>query len=569
MGAAESSNTSESVTKLANTIQQSTKADTTQVNNLSQRADFTDCNVKLKGDFNVKNTADLYVSNQQIANAKQDANLQNNVAQTSLQQAKSTVGALGVGYATANNAAKQLVDVSNKVQNDLFVTAGQFSNTNQGFNCNRSYIEANNLNIEFNSKADFLSKQTLKNEQTTKIVNDVKQTIDQKATATVEGLTGLLFMLILLICAIGYVLFKPLDTQVGKIVILAIIICTIIGVFIWMWATEKPPLFGKRDQCIASSKTGQGDYPCKNISRGEIRITNPPLRYSYPVFTIGGINLVQMVIAKVSGVSEEYAVNINNGGYNIDVMKKIQQRIDNNYEKYTSDLNEIGIIPPEKIPNPLINPNSDSTEMYVIPREYRTDEKEGGKCTPKIISVSNASENENIDSCPDQINPSALSKIQITPSIQIAGIANLNIGGWNEYLGISGSVQLSAAEQKRRNDFARFCLCDILDVDINVYVDATEYVKVTNDNGNIVVRTGENAPEKSSKFIPSSPVSSSGDSIRSGGVVQGETGTLANKATNISTAAIWIAVPIIFIFIFIFGYVVFKKKEEKKGNTTR
>jgi hypothetical protein len=563
MGAAESSNTSESVTKLANTIQQSTKADTTQVSNLSQNTDFTDCKINLSGDLSVKSAAELAVSNSQIAAAKQDANLQNNVAQTALQEAKSTVGALGVGFATANNAARQLVDVSNDIRNDLFVSAGQFSNTNQSFSCNRTYIQAKNLNIDFTSKADFLSKQSLKNEQTAKIVNDITQTIDQKATATVEGLSGLLFMIILIILAIGYTLTKPFDTAAGKILMITIITCIIIGVFIWMWATEKPPLFGKPDQCIASSKTGQGDYPCKNVSRGTITISNSPLRYAYPIFKLGQSNLVQMVIAKVSGVSDNSSVGVNNGGYNINVMKDIQNRIDSNYNKYVSDLNEIGIIPPEKIPNPLMNPNSDS-DMYLIPPEYGTDSNSGGKCTPKIIQVNDNSNNVDINDCPTQINPSVLTSTTITPGNMSTGIANLNIIGWNEYLG-SGSTTLSTEEINIRNNFSRFCLCDILDVELNIYVEATEYVKVINENGNIVIRTGEREPERASKFVPSTQVSSSNDKIESGGVVEGQVGTLANKAYNIKTASLWVGVPIIIIILIFFIYMVISRKKKPEG----
>jgi len=564
MGAAESSNTSESVTKLANTIQQSTKADTNQVNNLANSVDFTDCTIKLQGDFNVTSSADLFVSNKQIADAKQDANLQNNVEQTAMQQAKSSVGALGVGFATANNAAKQLVDVSNKVTNDLFVTANQFSNTSQNFNCNRSYIEANNLNIEFSSKANFLSDQALKNSQTAKIVNDIKQTVDQKATATVEGLTGLLFMLILLICAIGYFLFKPLDTQVGKIIILTLIICTIVGVFIWMWATEKPPLFGKPDECIASSQTGKGNYPCKNVSRGQVQITGPPLRYSYPVL-VGTPNLVQMVIAKVSGVSGDNPVGVNNGGYNVDVMNKIQTQINNNYEKYTSDLNASGTtLTLEKIPNPLINLAPEG-KIYQVPPYYKTDSNAGGKCTPKIIQVSSSSLNTNLEDCPTEVNPSALTTIDITSSNQSGGIANLNTAGWNEYLGLAGSTQLSSDELKRRNDFARFCLCDILDVELNIYVDGSEYIKIVNTDGRIIVTTGEKSnSSQASKFVPSSPVTSSSDKIVGGGVVQGDVGVVENKATKISEGVLYVGLPIFVIMVMIFIYVVLRKKKDNQ-----
>jgi hypothetical protein len=568
MGAAESSNTSESVTKLANTIQQSTKADTNQVNNLSQSVDFSGCTIKLRGNLNTNSTADIYVSNSQIANAKQDANLQNNVAQTALQQAKSTVGALGVGYASANNAAKQLVDVSNKVQNDLFVSATQFSNTNQSFTCDRSYIDADNLNITFGSKADFLSSQVLKNEQTAKIVNDIKQTVDQKATATVEGLTGLLFMLVLLICAIGYVLFKPLDTKAGKVLMIAIITCTIIGIFIWMWATGKPPLFGEPDKCISSSKTGKGNYDCGDVTNGEIRISKSPLRYSYPIFQIGSANLVQMAIAKVSGVSEATG-GVNNGGYNIETLKKLQTQIDSNYDKYTVDLNNIGQTIPNKIPNPLVNPNSEN-KMYLIPSEYRTDSNSGGKCTPKIIQVVSNSQNANIADCPTEINPSALTSTDETGSGFSQYIANLNVNEWNEYLGISGSMQLSPEEIKRRTNFARFCLCDILNIDLDIYIDSTELVKINNEDNTTKISTGSNQPVKASQFVPDSPPSNISDKIEGGGVVKGQVCVVNNKVNKIKKATLWIGIPIVvFMFLFLFFMIIKggekgKKKEEKK-----
>jgi len=558
MGAAESTNTSDSITEIANTVQQSTKANSNQINNVNSTVNLSDCTIKLDGNFNVESVADLMVSNSQIAQANQDANLQNNVEQTALQQAKSTVGALGVGFATASNAAHQLARSTNTIINDMMTSANQFSSTTQSFNCDRSYIEAKNLNISFKSKGDFLSSQTQRQQQTAKIVNDIKQKVDQKAVATVEGLQGLLFLILLIILAIGYVLFKPLDTAAGKILMISIIIIVIIGVLIWMYANEKPPLFGKPDECIAASNSGTGGKGCKNTRRGSITIQNAPFRYSYPIMSSNGSpNLVQMVIAKVAGIGGSKGKN--NGGYTIGTMNALQQKINNNYIEYEKA--NLGIVVADKIPNPLVNPNPNPSNMYLIPTYYQIDGD--GKCTPKIIQVDTNGET-NVDTCPSTIKPSTLTPVTIQGTNPDLGIANLNLQEWNEYLG-TGSSQLSTDEYKRRVDFARFCLCDILEIELNIYIDGDEIVRVKTDDGTnsiSIASTVKDSPNVA-KYTPTNQSVDRSEKIESPGVIDAQVGTVDNNTNKYKTVALYVIVPIATIMVIFLGYMIFRGKKKQ------
>ena len=181
MGAAESNNVSSAVTNVSNFVEQSTTANSDQVNEVKESVNLHNCTIKLRGDFNVNESAKLAVINNQIVQAHQNTNLNNNIQQQMLQQAVSKVGSLGIGYASASNAASEFVNNSNSIINAISGSASQYNSTNLSFDCDRSYIEANNLNINFNSSADFLSTQTLKNKQVNKIVNDVSPIYQTKS----------------------------------------------------------------------------------------------------------------------------------------------------------------------------------------------------------------------------------------------------------------------------------------------------------------------------------------------------------------------------------------------------
>ena len=86
MGAAQSSNVAEAVANVTNYVDQSTTANASQVNELSQEVDFSNCVVNLKGDMNINEKASLAVKSNQILSATQDANVSNDIQQQMLQE---------------------------------------------------------------------------------------------------------------------------------------------------------------------------------------------------------------------------------------------------------------------------------------------------------------------------------------------------------------------------------------------------------------------------------------------------------------------------------------------------
>ena len=215
MGAAESSNVSTAITNVSNYVSNSTTANTEQANEIAESTVLNNCLVQLNGDFNVNASAKLLQQNTQIVKSLQNANVVNNIQQQMQQQATSNVGFMGIGYADAHNASNLLSNSTNTVTNAVNANANQYSNTTQKFDCSRSTIIANNVNIDFTSNSDFISSQTLDNTQVANLVNDVSQKVSQKATATVEGISLFLLIIVLLVIAVLYIIYKAVSKNSG------------------------------------------------------------------------------------------------------------------------------------------------------------------------------------------------------------------------------------------------------------------------------------------------------------------------------------------------------------------
>lgn len=99
---------------------------------------------------------------------------------------------MGIGYAEASNTSNMTVESTNDVVNTVNTSAKQFNSTNQNFICKDSVIKGKNIDIDFSNTSDFLSKQTVGTSNMTSIINKISQTAQQKATAKVEGMAGLL-----------------------------------------------------------------------------------------------------------------------------------------------------------------------------------------------------------------------------------------------------------------------------------------------------------------------------------------------------------------------------------------
>jgi hypothetical protein len=212
MGAAVSSNTAKAIAKVSNNVSNSTTVSDAQVNAVQQQIDFDDCYLMMSGDINIESASQMVAKSKQIVTAMQQSHIQNTIAQQMMQQAKSQTGFLGVGFAEANNYASQMTDATSNVLNQLTTVANQFNYIDQGFRCEGSTFIGKNFLLSQGSDANFFSEQVVKNQQISSIANDITQSITQKATATVSGMSAFLLIFVLLIAACGYVLSKPLSS---------------------------------------------------------------------------------------------------------------------------------------------------------------------------------------------------------------------------------------------------------------------------------------------------------------------------------------------------------------------
>lgn len=573
MGSSQSKNVSKAVTNVSNYVSNSTTVNTNQVNNVESDVNINNCTISLLGNLNVRSSANLMQSNNQIASSLQDANLNNNIQQQMLQESTSKVGFLGIGFADASNSANSLVNATNKITNDVRQSANQYSNTSNTFTCNKSTIDAKNLNISFNSDSQFLSSQTLGNTQTARIVNNISQKIDQKSTAIVEGMGMFLLALLLILAVIIYAFGKFLDSGVAKIAVSIGLGFFLIIIITLMYLRSTPPLFSKKSECIKHSAIGLGNQQiaeCVNIEGNkQIYLELPPTKYIYPILpgessTSGG-NLVQMAIAQISGQSKSGAGA--NGGYRVDTYRNLESRI----KKYSQYANLLGI---ENIPNPLKLPEpADSKSYYAIPEQYMPnlgDSGNGSKCTPGTVSVGTLSDPSNFNICTDPnqpqnypygrpFNPSAFSKTD-NPYL---GVANLNLEAWKNYLAIDSDNTKAL--------FARFVLCDIIGtIELHYYVKSNELVKFVDEDNKIKIGLPSEYPEDSYFFRPDSSVNSWASEVSSPGYIEGYVGQLDDRQyrfnTFIQNIGIWLMLGLIILtFIYMFIY---KDKDSIKKEST-
>lgn len=318
MGGAVSSNVAQAVTTISNNIKNSTTVDTNTYNTCYNKFRSERCTFSQPVD--IKNICEVQGISKTIINQTSDNTLNNTISQQLAQQAESAVGAAGIGYAEAVNVANVFAGATNAITNAVSSTVTQNNTQITEFECRDSDF-LGSLIYEASSNANFLSEQIATNISNNEVVNNIKQQIDQKATATVQGLAALLVAIAILIVAIGWVLFRPLQIAMGsKIFVLIIIILIILAVILVMYLRQLPPFFNEPVTCINIPGAVIGgctpNTQCVDVEdKREISIEKPPLRYAYSILGLGDPSidphsstftpgLVQMVISSHGGWSE-------------------------------------------------------------------------------------------------------------------------------------------------------------------------------------------------------------------------------------------------------------------------
>lgn len=443
MGAATSSNAAQAITDITNQVSNSTSATNNQISNVSNNIQLNQCYIG--GDFNATVQASVIAKSNQLVKALQQASVQNDITQQVLQTATSKVGSLGVGYASASNSASEMVNSSTTIINAMSVVSNQSANVNQKFSCYRSTIKGN-LNLNYANSIDFLSKQVLDNKAVQGVVNTVSQSIKQKASATVEGLAGMLIALAIIIGAIGYTFSKPIASVTqSKSIMIPLVGLGIIVLGILLYVLKTPPFFNDPDDCNPND-TSTCSSGCVSTRQSTQTISNPPLRYLFPINSAPTKSqlpgLLQIIVArfsnKASGPNTKPGAN---GGYNGAIANYLTTQLS------TYDPSEYKLKIP-KLPDILV-PYKKGNLYYTVPDSYNMSiYQSGGTCFDCSGDNCSACDSGTSKDSPDQ-----------------DCVYKLNSDEWNTYLA-----------NKDQSLFARYVLCDLLDIPTNVYIDDNEVV---------------------------------------------------------------------------------------------
>lgn len=576
MGAASSNNVATAVADVTNYVSNTTTANVNQVNQLQQNIDFNNCNVDISGNLNANESAKLMQSNNQIVTALQNSSVSNDIQQKLLQAAASTVGSMGIGYADASNSASMFVNASSQIMNAMNVGASQYSNTNQSFVCNNSTIKAANLNISFDSASDFLSSQTLNNSQISSIVNNISQTADQKATASVEGLTGFLIALAIVIAAIGYAIAKPLSSGSTKIIVVVIVVFILSVIFGFMYIRNTPPFFNEDNDCVPNSTIGGCNATCINLALETKNFPNPPLRYIYAITPSGGVNsnnksnLLQMI---VSFVGEEDSGGKINGGYNMQTQLQLTKLID-----YYNSIKPSNV---ENLPYILTTPTTVDGKYYIIPDVYLpatsalSSNSNYGVCTPGFLingTSGNPGPSNNDDlnfaKCP---STGMITQTTSDTSNRKLLMSNLNDTEWENYINSDDS-------NMSQSKFARFVLCSILSpqlIPLNIYISNDEYVICQDENGNTLKPGPASIVDPNNKYTYklSTGVYNFSDALLTGGKLTGIYGVCDDNTYKFHVfmrkIGIWIILGLFLLACGYMAYTTYKNNQqaENQNNT--
>lgn len=468
MGAsvAKTSNVSEAVSKISNSISQNTYTNSDIINETMQTVLLDNCDITAN-DLLIKYTARNKIQSKQIVSAIQNSSISNDIAQSAIQSATSDAGiTMGIGYSSASNASSQMADVANVVSNQMATVSTEVSDATQTFTCSGSTIHlAGNIDINFNTDSSMIAEQIVTNSQVTDLQNKISQVTKQTASATSGGLASLIIAIALVICALGYFFAKPLSTPGGMIIILIITFVVCCSLMLGLYINESVPFFNKPIDCRQTS-----DCPsckCIEMNDTELQYDTTPLRYKYNIYSSLGNkpNLIQIVISKYSTGE---LITSNNNGYNNAVLKLIEDDMTTQYNKLIEETN-INIPKPP----PLL-----TSTNFLIPTQYRKniidesdddDVRQLGICTPNVMSISEgrylytAKPNEFVDELiPD--SPEEYPHEQ--PYNKIATLNNISFKTY--------------CQDKSQSKIARLLLCRLLNIDCSMYIDSDEFV--INDN---------------------------------------------------------------------------------------
>lgn len=569
MGAAQSSNIASATSQITNYIQDSSEVSQSQVQNIANSITLKNCEIIATGNVDISSLALTIAKNKQLNKALNNNSINNQIQQKMLQTAASTVGSMGIGYADANNSANMYANASNTVVNSTRNISSQVADINQNFTCEGSYIKGKNISISLNSNSQDVSNQILKSQDVNDVITEVSQTAEQKATAKVQGLAGLIVALAVLIGSLGYTVAKPLSSGGMKIVLVIIILLILGGLFSFMYIKKTPPFFTDNNVCNPRSNLGGNcSSDCIKQTNQTISIDSSPLRYvlALPGGQEGSGTTSNLLGTAIAGVvnSVNSGKPVNNQGYNIDVKTLLESKVATLISNISKSCPEA--IPTEKLPPLMVNPygNDDKNTGYIIPPQYMYGTGDGS-CTPNSIQVKGGQVPTSFDNCPTTI--SANTSILKPTSISDAPdqyIANSNDEEWETYCTDS---TIPIEELQKRQMLARFVLGTLSapNMDMTVYADPNEIISYLSDDSiNTIYSIASKDPNNSYRFHPSGSSFSMLDSNSDGGKVEGIFGICNDRTYKFHQFALKAGAPLMSVFtVGVLSYIMLRKGSPK------
>jgi len=584
MGAAQTKNVATATTKISNKISNTTTTNAVQANNIKNNIITQDCTFDAGNDIQMLNAATTQQQSKQISSGTSSSSLSNDIQQSMIQEASSTVGSMGVGYATASNATNQFAESSNDVRNAVESVSHQLSGTDNNIICKDSYFRAGG-DINFGNKGatSAFSDQLSQSENMTDIINKVSQKSDQKATAKVEGLAGFILALAVLVAAFGYSVAKPLASGGGKMLIAGIMIIGLICIGVVLYLNKAPPFFNDDNDCsYARPDIGGCDAKCINPRLTKIKLDKTPLKYIVPVLpgknkgsAYENSSLLGMAVQAIDMSEQGHK---NNAGYNGAHAKNVQLSLTAVWDEISKKvvLPDNILLPPAILYNPYMGQDH---EWYKMADGYKIDP--GGAedgcvnaCSPKSMVIKDEKTPKPLNTdllvlfadgcmCSTYYDPSQTELTRTTTDVD--GVMNLNTVDW-EYWVNNPPAEWTINDMKM---LARFILLklSVSMVDFSIYTNDNEIVVYTDNDEHTQMDLAKNVIKNNSgeiyKWQPSQGAPSELlDGWTGGGLLIGVTGTCDDNTYKLHKFMRNIGGYIMLLLvIFVFGYMFFTTKK--------
>ena len=560
MGASVSKNTAESMASVTNTVENSTTVTNNDMTNQENNLELNNCSVDVRNNINVKQFAEQIAKNRQIATGLSSTDLQNDIQQKMMQEAMSSVGSMGIGYADANNSASMFANASNDVKNTVATISQNIVDSDNTISCNDSVIRAKNINITQGLNNDYVNDQVAKSDNISKIANTISQTAQQKATAKVAGLAVFIIALAILIIALGWSFSEVAQSVPGvRAIVIVVIIILFIVVIILLYMYKVPPLFNEPLQCSPNFSYGTGKNNCSgsciNATTQDVLLEHTPMKYIFSIVSDPPANsgttgsLLNMVVSSQTSSDKLQ----NNQGYTANNAKDINDQFSKFIQTLPTNI-RVGKDGPIKIPANILVPAETTTkDTYLkIPDKFmKAGDMQGGtSCTPQYIQLSTTSQstyNSDSASCTDNTSGKAYN-IDVTTTDDTKGGACVNIDEWVPF-------------STQNPGLARFLLLrfiespdDQLKFDLTMYEDDYDPV-VYIENNEEQIDLAKNVKDKVSKYYNNKLSTPSPDGKSGSGKLTGLIGKCNNQSYKIQVGVrkvFWYGLPTLLMIFFIY-----------------